>query len=249
MVDCKESKQRFRADQLFFAPVVVQPRKIRDTVETTLPSEGESPTLIENKIELIFGPSTVIGYVSALESENTLGELTSKAQELKRKLGVQGEMLNLVMSDFTQVKPEEVEKIPSPATGKPGSLTPPRDFNLMFSTHVGAVRDDSSVAYLRPETAPVSYTHLDSVTSRSPTNSRLAASQSDFDTSCAVRPCASASSTARSRTILRVARPSKSSVRENSVGGFIFMEVKALSFGCLLYTSWLQSGFLRRLAV
>ncbi|MCS6885664.1 MAG: glycine--tRNA ligase [Acidobacteriota bacterium] len=34
-----------------------------------------------------------------------------------------------------------------------GELTEPRNFNLMFETYVGPVRDDSSLAYLRPETA------------------------------------------------------------------------------------------------
>ncbi len=34
-----------------------------------------------------------------------------------------------------------------------GELTAPRAFNLMFKTHVGAVEDSASVAYLRPETA------------------------------------------------------------------------------------------------
>jgi glycyl-tRNA synthetase len=32
-------------------------------------------------------------------------------------------------------------------------LTDPRQFNLMFETHVGPVKDSASVAYLRPETA------------------------------------------------------------------------------------------------
>jgi glycyl-tRNA synthetase len=32
-------------------------------------------------------------------------------------------------------------------------LTEPRQFNLMFETHVGALLDESSLAYLRPETA------------------------------------------------------------------------------------------------
>jgi glycyl-tRNA synthetase len=32
-------------------------------------------------------------------------------------------------------------------------LTEPRQFNLMFETHVGALQDESSAAYLRPETA------------------------------------------------------------------------------------------------
>jgi glycyl-tRNA synthetase len=34
-----------------------------------------------------------------------------------------------------------------------GELTEPRQFNLMFKTHCGAMEDSSSVAYLRPETA------------------------------------------------------------------------------------------------
>ncbi len=33
------------------------------------------------------------------------------------------------------------------------ALTEAREFNLMFQTHVGALQDNSSVAYLRPETA------------------------------------------------------------------------------------------------
>jgi glycyl-tRNA synthetase len=34
-----------------------------------------------------------------------------------------------------------------------GELSEPRQFNLMFQTHVGPVQDEGSVAYLRPETA------------------------------------------------------------------------------------------------
>jgi glycyl-tRNA synthetase len=34
-----------------------------------------------------------------------------------------------------------------------GELSEPRQFNLMFKTHMGPVEDDASVAYLRPETA------------------------------------------------------------------------------------------------
>jgi glycyl-tRNA synthetase len=42
-----------------------------------------------------------------------------------------------------------------PNCGSKGTLTEPRQFNLMFKTHVGPVdkEDDSNVAYLRPETA------------------------------------------------------------------------------------------------
>jgi len=34
-----------------------------------------------------------------------------------------------------------------------GELTEPRQFNLMFSTHLGPVQDSGSIVYLRPETA------------------------------------------------------------------------------------------------
>jgi glycyl-tRNA synthetase len=40
-----------------------------------------------------------------------------------------------------------------PGEGPECDLTPARDFNLMFETNVGPVKDTASVAYLRPETA------------------------------------------------------------------------------------------------
>ena len=49
-------------------------------------------------------------------------------------------------------------------------LTEPREFNLMFETSVGPIVDDSSVAYLRPETAQQIYINFKNVidsTSRS----------------------------------------------------------------------------------
>jgi len=42
---------------------------------------------------------------------------------------------------------------PCPVCGNSGTFTEPRDFNLMFATHIGPVKDDSSIVYLRPETA------------------------------------------------------------------------------------------------
>jgi glycyl-tRNA synthetase len=121
MVDCKESKKRFRADQLFFAPVKV---------------DGE-----------------LIGYVSVEESGTMQAEAEEKAAELKRKQAVQGTLEAIELRDYTEALPEEYAQIPSPATGKPGSLTPPRQFNLMFETRVGPLADASSLSYLRPETA------------------------------------------------------------------------------------------------
>ncbi len=121
LVDCKVSKQRYRADQLFFAAVVI---------------DGKT-----------------VGYVSALESENTAGELQAAAEQLKRKKAIQGALEPVKVREFTEATADEIPLIPSPATGEPGSLTPPRAFNMMFETNVGALKDASSVSYLRPETA------------------------------------------------------------------------------------------------
>ena len=126
LVDCKVSKQRYRADQLFFSPVVITG------------ADGVAQT---------------VGYVSALESENTAGELQSAAESFKRKKAIQGTLSPVVAKDLTEAREDEIALIPSPATGEPGSLTAPRAFNMMFQTNVGAMTDGSSVAYLRPETA------------------------------------------------------------------------------------------------
>ena len=55
------------------------------------------------------------------------------------------------------------DRAPCPDCGKVGGLTPPRKFNLMFKTHVGAVEEDASVAYLRPETAQGIFVNFDNV--------------------------------------------------------------------------------------
>jgi glycyl-tRNA synthetase len=131
MVDCKKSKSRFRADQLFWARAEV---------------DGD-----------------LLGYVSMLEADD-MEELAKKAAEkLKKKAKIQGTLTVSELKDFTEATEEEQPLIPSPATGEPGSLTPPRDFNLMFQTNVGAMSDASSVAYLRPETAQGIFTNFKNV--------------------------------------------------------------------------------------
>lgn len=49
-----------------------------------------------------------------------------------------------------------------PVCGKE-SWGPIRKFNMMFSTHVGAIDDDSSLAYLRPETAQGIFTNYKNI--------------------------------------------------------------------------------------
>ena len=131
MVDCKVSKLRYRADQLFWARAEV---------------DGE-----------------LLGYVSLLETDGMQELATEAAEKLKRKAKLQGELTVTRVKDYTEATEEEQALIPSPATGEPGSLTAPREFNLMFQTNVGAMSDASSVAYLRPETAQGIFTNFKNI--------------------------------------------------------------------------------------
>lgn len=125
MVDCRTSYMRYRADQVFWAALETE-------------STGE-----------------IVTYVSIVESGTMFEDATKAALKKAKALGKTGPFKPLVLKDLTEAPAEIYANIPSPATGLPGSLTMPRDFNLMFQTNVGALQEESSVAYLRPETAQV----------------------------------------------------------------------------------------------
>jgi glycyl-tRNA synthetase len=50
-----------------------------------------------------------------------------------------------------------------PTCGTTGQLTDPRDFNLMFRTHMGPVESEENLVYLRPETAQGIFTNYENV--------------------------------------------------------------------------------------
>lgn len=125
MVDCKETKLRYRADQLFASPIV-----LKDSSET-------------------------IGWVCVQEGNDAdmVKDAKKIAKKIMKKNGHKGKDIEgFSFRDLTDVSEEEMQEIPSPGSGEP-TLTMPREFNLMFQTNVGAMSDASSIAYLRPETA------------------------------------------------------------------------------------------------
>jgi len=125
MVDCKETKLRYRADQLFTSPVVLEEDGVK------------------------------VGYVCVLEAndEDMVKAAKKQAKKLLKEKDLKGSKIQAFsFMDLTEVDEETMAQVPSPGSGKP-TLTMPRDFNLMFQTNVGAMQDGSSVAYLRPETA------------------------------------------------------------------------------------------------
>ena len=54
-----------------------------------------------------------------------------------------------------EINPDDVElaDVGCPHCGTKGQWTPPREFNMMLKTYLGAVEDESGLHYLRPETA------------------------------------------------------------------------------------------------
>ena len=109
MVDCTETKKRYRADQI-----------------EVLVVDGKGMwAFMENQ------PDTI---------DKKLKKAGIAIDDGERKL-----LTDLELSAYANII--------GPDSDKPGTLTEPREFNLMFETFVGAIRDDSAKAYLRPETA------------------------------------------------------------------------------------------------
>lgn len=135
MVDCKKTKLRYRADQLFYAPIYAK--------------EDEN-----DKKEPLF-------YITVVESDNMKEEILKLAKKRAKTLSLSTSFEEITeIFDLSQAPHDLFPLLPSPATGNPGDLTLPREFNLMFQTSIGAVADDSSIGYLRPETAQGIFTNF-----------------------------------------------------------------------------------------
>jgi glycyl-tRNA synthetase len=78
-----------------------------------------------------------------------VGDQPSEAKQKKKAEKTFGAIKSVPLSSLA--KPWD--RVIGPDAEKPGTLTEPRMFNLMFDTIPGAIRDEANKAYLRPETA------------------------------------------------------------------------------------------------
>ncbi len=125
MIDCKECKGRFRLDQVY---QVIFRR-----------AAGEEP----------FASCSV-------ESDSCEGAVEAaepKGKKLSKKHGGGAYVAEAVSFESLFAADTPRDTLMCPKCDANGSLTEPREFNLMFQTYVGALQDSTSVAYLRPETA------------------------------------------------------------------------------------------------
>ena len=127
MVDCKATKERYRADQLYVFVYV-------------FPKTNEKGEFAE---AWLAGVGATAG--DAAEGPN------KKASRLMKRLGTPEAAPTVI--PYLELSVEDREKVVGPSTDERNTLTEPRSFNLMFKTFVGALESDANVAYLRPETA------------------------------------------------------------------------------------------------
>ncbi len=113
MVDCKETKKRYRQDHL---------------VVLTAEKADRWPAFHEET-----------------EDDEILKRL--------KKLGMPSDLSLFEKTNLTKLPIEDYAKIIGPDVKEPGTLTEPKEFNLMFETYTGAIQSEDSKAYLRPETA------------------------------------------------------------------------------------------------
>lgn len=128
MVDDKETKARYRADHLnyfFLKPLDGGTIKIKDK------------------------PVRALAFIEGTSNE-----------EIEKRLKKLGIGLKFISSDgklpdlmFSSAQDIPLSEIIGPDASEPGTLTEPKQFNLMFHTFVGATSGEENKAYLRPETA------------------------------------------------------------------------------------------------
>jgi glycyl-tRNA synthetase len=121
MVDCRESKKRYRHDQVRGRWVEAKGQKI--FVATAAEAEHEAEDLQQRALKFFNLRAKNV-------DELAWGEPTASLATVK---------------DFAQVLGPDAKTL--------GTLTEPREFNLMFKTYVGALSGEEGMAFLRPETA------------------------------------------------------------------------------------------------
>jgi glycyl-tRNA synthetase len=166
MVDDTETKQRFRADH-FFGVFLVE-HKSRPTgselAAAVVSYDDRAAELIEAEIM----PAVTIVASNRHEAFETFVSNMKRLRKEARLPSInvdggieytnaedrEGRYFEVLFAPIPLDKQEVYHaQIPSPFTQKTETLTPPRQFNLMFETFVGAIRNDDAKAYLRPETA------------------------------------------------------------------------------------------------
>ncbi len=132
-IDCRESQSRYRYDQVYGRWVTCKGQRI---------------------------------FIASDIGGNEGLELTQhKAMKFFNLRGKDADELNWEgpLQPLASIGAAEFPHVLGPDAKTLGTLTEPREFNLMLETHTGAVSDDSTKTYLRPETAQGQFVNFKNV--------------------------------------------------------------------------------------
>ncbi|MDR3694465.1 glycine--tRNA ligase, partial [Mucilaginibacter sp.] len=139
MIDNKVTKKRYRADQLIENYIEDIKEQWMNEITEAL---SESSTINPNDN-------------SAIPIRNIDEEKLKDNEHYKRAVEIENRLNSLLIAEDLQgLKDLIIElEIADPISKEKPDWTDVRQFNLMFSTQMGAVADDADLIYLRPETA------------------------------------------------------------------------------------------------
>jgi glycyl-tRNA synthetase len=151
MQTCRQCKKLFRADHVWD---MLKDSAWLKSLATTAEWSPASETVAVDSVSLIKwaktkGRKAAPGLALVRNPEVTLAWLAEYHE--KQGNGLPMPVTTLLKYLATEQKAETGLQTPCPECG--GDLTEPREFNLMFETHTGAIKDEKSKTFLRPETA------------------------------------------------------------------------------------------------
>lgn len=143
MVDCKETKKRYRADHVIIAVPILESDNNEDPL-VALSGGRAAFAFLEWNEETEKAAKKKFEKFKHSKNPTLLGNL----REFK--------IISTIVEDkfYKQIVGPDANGSPNqtPVVGV-GTLTEPKAFNLLFETKIGAVASDDNIAYLRGETA------------------------------------------------------------------------------------------------
>jgi glycyl-tRNA synthetase len=150
MQTCRQCKRLFRADQVWDMLKDSEWVKSLATATSSVPNEELIKVTGPALLKWAEGKGKKVAPGLALVRNPTV-TLSWLVEHLQQHPNDQLTIIALLQFVATEQFAQTDLVTPCPHCG--GDLTEPRQFNLMFETHTGAVRDEENKAYLRPETA------------------------------------------------------------------------------------------------
>jgi glycyl-tRNA synthetase len=149
MSTCRQCKKLFRADHVW--ELIKESEWLKSLATACAPGPGDTITYDGRRLSEWAnrkGKKLAPGLALVRDPQITLSWVTERLEkEPADSIGLITMIQHLATLQFGQTG------LVTPCPNCGGELTEPRNFNLMFESHTGAVAEEASKVYLRPETA------------------------------------------------------------------------------------------------